>query len=112
MSKIITEGRVVCVDPNLNETGDNRFYPYQMDELFLYVDLTVHTPNRDGSKNIFSDPILHVSFMGGTVYDKDPDTKEKRRYLTTNYTDINYQNPVNNTHECLGIESATISYTS
>ena len=96
--------------------GEDIFFPYE--DYCMSVDLTVHITNRYScgwaSKNNrkrtlnFSSSNNTISFLGGSKISNFLNS----RYLTTNFTDINMTNPGENTSECLGIESISITYNS
>lgn len=124
------KGKIVYIEPNeiYNEkgikfgTGDN--INWKPEDLSLSVDLQVIVSDRDncGKKAICDDFIFNVacndskdkywqSFLNG----EQLGDKENEKYLTTNYTDVSYQEIINNkagSKEALGIQSIDISFDS
>ena len=114
-------GRVQYIEPtNLFEQREGSYsdginYPYE--DYCMAVELTIENSNRyscgfgkyngETSKKIFSTKNGSISFLGGSKGYEGEDS-----YLTINYTDISMISPENNTSECLGIESISISYNS
>ena len=114
-------GRIQYIEPtNLfwqreGSYSDGINYPYE--DYCMAVELTIENSNRyscgfgkyngETSKKIFSTKNGSISFLGGSKGYEGEDS-----YLTVNYTDISMISPENNTSECLGIESISISYNS
>ena len=110
--------RVVYVDPtdipnsNGNYSGAINF-PYE--DYCMSVDLSVIITNRyscgwaktngEYKELNFSSRNGSLSFLGGSKISNSSDS-----FLTTNFTDISMTSPSDNTSECLGIESISISY--
>ena len=109
-------GRIVYIEPNnINNLHPNNSIPYPYEDYAISVNLRVYMGNRyscgfpdDFDENWYkrfsveySTNTGTLSFIGGT-----------NGYLSTNFTDISMNNPMSNTHECLGIESIDISYDS
>lgn len=122
MNEVKSTGRLRYLEPtNLNNKynggyGEDISFPYE--DYCMSVDLTVRIVNRYSCgfpdetgyyKELnYSSSNGSISFLGGTkLSDKDGEG-----YLTTNYTDISMTNPGENTSECLGIESISITYDS
>ena len=120
MSEVSTFGRIHYVEPTniafysngakaIVPSNDLIFNPPE--DYCIAVDLQVMIPNR----NACSTPDEN----GGWIFLNYSSTKGTLSFmhgtdgaLTTNFTDINYANPENNTNECLGIESIQITYDS
>ena len=120
MSEVSTFGRIHYVEPTniafysngakaIVPSNDLIFNPPE--DYCIAVDLQVMIPDRkacavpdeNGGMVYLNYSSTHgtLSFLHGT-----------NGALTTNFTDINYVNPENNTAECLGIESIQITYDS
>lgn len=115
-------GKIMYVEPTNffdtdtcdNSTGIN--FPYE--DYNMAVDLSIRISNRyscglgletnDFNDYNFSTQTGSISFLSGSKIKNGKD----ETYLTTNYTDINLTNPSENTSECFGIESITITYDS
>ena len=122
MDKVKSTGRLRYIEPtNLNNEfdlayGEDISFPYE--EYCMSVDLTVRIVNRyscgyPDETGLFrelnySSTNGSISFLGGTKLDE----KSEEGFLTTNYTDISMITPGENTSECLGIESISITYDS
>ena len=115
--KVVTRsnGRLKYIEPNdLIDNVDGEI-PYPYEDYCMSVNLSVEITNRyscgfkgeNGSyKRLdFSSNNGSISFLSGS---KIGNLEEG--YLTTNFTDISMESPVDNTGECLNIESITISY--
>lgn len=119
-------GRVRYVEPtspqnvNGNMDGgvdDSIAFPYE--DYSMAVDLSIEIADRFSCGNtcdtnsiktyLFSSENGSLSFVGGSKVDGHYNNE---RVLTTNYTDVSMTNPVDNTQECLGIESINITYNS
>ena len=109
-------GRIVYIEPNnINNLHPNNSIPYLYEDYAISVNLRVYNGNRyscgrpedfneDWYRNFaldYSSDNGTITFIGGT-----------NGYLSTNFTDINMNDPLSNTHECLGIESINIAYES
>lgn len=119
MEKEVNLGRIRYIEPSnfFNQKegtySDAINFPYE--DYNMAVDLTIRKVNRyscgwwntGGEQNeiTYSSKNGSISFLGGTKYN-DNDS-----FLTTNFTDVSMTSPENNTLECFGIESITISYT-
>lgn len=112
MGKSKKAGRIVYIEPNNvidNNTisRDGTRIPHPYEDYCIGVDLEVFVADRyscglgEGTNFGFSSEKGTLSFMGG-----------KDKVLTTQYTDINMNNPADNSKECLGIESINITYNS
>lgn len=126
------EGRLVYIEPNnLREelgigfgNGDN--IAWNPEDLSISVDLQVIIPNRDScGVNVDNDYVLtNISFSDNGIYKKwqsffsgtELNGKENEdNFLTTNYTDISYQEIIDNkagSKEALGIKSIDIQFDS
>lgn len=119
-------GRLAYFDPNVsvfeNQNGnlsDSITFPYE--DYSMAVDLIIREYNRYscGLSNVtgeYKDYIYSttdgtISFLSGTNI-KEGDKSGNYNYLTTRYTDVSMTDPVDNTQECLGIESIDITYES
>lgn len=103
----------------------DRFMPYDLEDLCLYVDFYVLTNNRGncGSPENDGDSVI-AQYSGKGVasylYGTDSDLPEQgavgensltnKHFMTTNFTEISLVNPVGNTNECVGISSINIEY--
>ena len=104
--------------------GD-RFMPYDLEDLCLYVDFYVSTNNRGncGSPENDGDSVIaKYSGKGAAsyLYGTDSNLPEQgavgensltnKHFMTTNFTDVSLVNPTGNTNECVGISSINIDY--
>lgn len=121
-------GRLAYFDPNVfvfeNQNGnlsDSITFPYE--DYSMAVDLIIREYNRYscGLSNVtgeyrdyyYSTTDGTISFLAGTkLKEGGSGETENYNYLTTRYTDVSMTNPVDNTQECLGIESIDITYES
>lgn len=106
-------GRIVYVEPNnINNLHPTNAIPYNYEDYSVSVNLRVFRHNRytcgqpenfDSLSDVlgFSSEKGTISFIGGS-----------NGYLSTNFTDISMNDPMTNTHECLGIESINIAFNS
>ncbi len=109
-------GRIVYIEPNnINNLHPSNSIPYPYEDYAISVNLRVYMGNRyscgfpdDFDENWYKKFSVEystnrgtISFIGGT-----------NGYLSTNFTDISMNDPMSNTHECLGIESINIAYNS
>lgn len=113
-------GRLKYLEPtnlyNEMKSGWGEDIPFPYEDYCMSVDLTVHIANRyscgwakkNGMEKVlkYSSEEQTISFLKGSkISDNLSGT-----YLTTNFTDISMTNPGENTSECLGIESISITY--
>ncbi len=104
--------------------GD-RFMPYDLEDLCLYVDFYVLTNNRGncGSPENDGDSVIaQYSGKGAAsyMYGTDSNLPEQgavgensltnKHFMTTNFTEVSLVNPAGNTNECVGISSINIDY--
>ena len=122
---VLDKGRVRYIEPTnitLEREGtfsDSINFPYE--DYNMAVDLNIRKVDRyscgwwkEGGeyKDVtFSSKNGTISFLGGTRGYSSLNNMDDS-YLTTNFTDISMLEPENNTSECLGIESISITYNS
>lgn len=118
-------GRINYVEPTnffdrMEGTREDAInFPYE--DYNMAVDLSIRIADRyscgwgeetgEGRELNYSTNTGTISFLGGTRGYSSTDNKDDS-YLTTNYTDVSMTSPGNNTSECLGIESISITYKS
>lgn len=98
MSRIISRGRLLVIDPNQDAEGRG-IVPYNLEDLCIGVALKVYCPNRSSANDLNKSNVINFIIGNG-------------EYLTTDYTDINCAYPLSNTVEGMGIENIDISYSS
>lgn len=117
-------GRLLYVDPtNISFEGQNPqidrsstkiFNP--LEEYSIGVDLIVRLSERHacgiGEYTNQSNHTIEFTTANKSISFFKGSRKNDENYLTTEYTDINLVDPVNNSDECLGIESISIEYES
>lgn len=118
-----TLGRIEYIEPNnlfVTSPGNKvqNGIPQPYEDYSFSVNLRVILGDRyscgmmdDGSD--ITDNVLEFSSERGTISFMDgTSVNGNQGYLTTNFTDINMNDPSTNTKECLGIESISIRYDS
>jgi hypothetical protein len=115
-------GRIEYIEPNnlFYNSDDNKVQngiPQPYEDYSFSVNLRVINGDRyacgmtdDGGD--MANNYVEFSSDNGTLSFMDGTTAGGQSYLTTNFTDINMNNPETNTKECLGIESISIKYDS
>lgn len=111
-------GRLLYIDPledkSLNKLNTNDIvYPYE--DYSMAIDLTVKIADRYkcGWQVEEEKKVLKFSSSNGSLsFLKGDDINNEINLLTTKYTDVSFSSPLNNTNECLGIESIDIVYNS
>ena len=129
MEEVRTIGRLVYIEPNniRSELGGIRYgngdnIAWRPEDLNISVDLQVIIPDRDscGQTDIGDNFIVNISSADGTSREWQSffggtELKDKEKSLTTEYTDISYQEIRNNKaggKENLGIQSIDIQFDS
>lgn len=103
-------GKIRYIEPtNISENGKDatggNTYIAPLEDYCISIDLEIFYSKRSSCgidkpiRLFFSTDNKTLSLLNGTS-----------GHLTTNFTDISYDNPENNTSECVGIESINISY--
>ena len=115
-------GRVEYIEPNnlfINSTGNKvqNGIPQPYEDYSFSVNLRVINGDRfgcgmTGEGNDISNDTIEFSSDNGTLSFMDGTSAGGQGYLTTNFTDINMNDPSTNTKECLGIESISVKYDS
>ena len=115
-------GRVEYIEPNnLFYTSDGNKVqngiPQPYEDYSFSVNLRVINGDRydcgmTGDGGDISKNVIEFTSDNGTLSFMDGTSVGGQGYLTTNFTDINMNDPSTNTKECLGIESISIKYDS
>ena len=115
-------GRVEYIEPNnmfINSLGNKvqNGIPQPYEDYSFSVNLRVINGDRfgcgmTGDGGDISKDTIEFSSDNGTLSFMDGTSVGGQGYLTTNFTDINMNDPSTNTKECLGIESISVRYDS
>lgn len=110
-SVVDNENKIFYIEPNnLRDSLSQNAIPFPNEDYVMSVDLLVRM--KSFNRYIAGNPEepQMVTLFSTTL--RPAESGKTRTYLTTDYTDISYTNPINNTAECFGLESLSITYES